>query len=275
MLWDWILVEILRLGLVNILNFKFSRDADVWLRFWSWCLIDYRYSKDEIWSRVVFELVIWPKQVTRVSWTEPFGSVVPLAMFEACKGRACFAVMYLAVGDDNIVRQSPIKEFFILPEQKLQTLKCFFFGGWIYSEKKTISFSSRRPKLSPRSSSGGTSLSVKRRAQVAAKCHTEEKSNFTLSHWEGGIFYFQFSNLWTFCNISKWKTHVYSIILHNLENAKRYIFMHQSLFGGFDSSHGVKEAWHGEWVWSGPSYDDVPSHKSCLCPSYFSFKCPS
>ena len=99
------------------MNFKFSRDADVWLRFWSWCLIDYRYSKDEIWSRVVFELVIWPKQVTMVSWTEPFGSVVPLAMFEACKGRACFAVMYLAVGDDNIVRQSPIKEFFILPEQ--------------------------------------------------------------------------------------------------------------------------------------------------------------
>ena len=25
-----------------------------------------------------------------------------------------------------------------------------------------------------------------------------------------------------------------------------------------------------EWVWSGPSYDDGPSHKSCLCPSYFS-----
>ena len=34
------------------------------------------------------------------------------------------------------------------------------------------------------------SLSVKRRAEVAAKRHTEEKSNFTLSpHQEGGFFY--------------------------------------------------------------------------------------
>ena len=33
------------------------------------------------------------------------------------------------------------------------------------------------------------SLSVKRRAEVAAKRHTEEKSNFTLSpHQEGGFF---------------------------------------------------------------------------------------
>ena len=30
---SWFLVEILKLGFVNILNFKFSRDADVWLRF--------------------------------------------------------------------------------------------------------------------------------------------------------------------------------------------------------------------------------------------------
>ena len=30
-----------------------------------------------------------------------------------------------------------------------------------------------------------------------------------------------------------------------------------------------------QWVWSSPSYDDGPSHKSCLCPSYFSLKCPS
>ena len=35
----WILVEILKLGLVKILNFKFCGDADVWLRFWSWCLV--------------------------------------------------------------------------------------------------------------------------------------------------------------------------------------------------------------------------------------------
>ena len=39
-LWNWILVEMLKLGLVNILNFKFSRDGDVWLGFWRKCLIE-------------------------------------------------------------------------------------------------------------------------------------------------------------------------------------------------------------------------------------------
>ena len=39
-LWSWILTEILRLRLVNILKFKFSLDADVWLTFWSWCLVE-------------------------------------------------------------------------------------------------------------------------------------------------------------------------------------------------------------------------------------------
>ena len=34
-----------------------------------------QYSEDEIWSRFVFELVIWPKQVTLVSWTQPSGSL--------------------------------------------------------------------------------------------------------------------------------------------------------------------------------------------------------
>ena len=37
---SWILIEMLKLGLVNILNFKFSRDGDVWLRFWSKCLVE-------------------------------------------------------------------------------------------------------------------------------------------------------------------------------------------------------------------------------------------
>ena len=42
--------------LVNILNFKFSGDADIWLIF----LVDAlsRDSNDEICSRFVFELVI-------------------------------------------------------------------------------------------------------------------------------------------------------------------------------------------------------------------------
>ena len=37
-LWSSILVEILKLGLIKIFKFKFCRNADVWLMFWSWCL---------------------------------------------------------------------------------------------------------------------------------------------------------------------------------------------------------------------------------------------
>ena len=36
---SWILIEMLRLGLVNILNFKFNQDGDVRLRFQSECLV--------------------------------------------------------------------------------------------------------------------------------------------------------------------------------------------------------------------------------------------
>ena len=32
---SWILVKILKLGLVKIFTCRFSRDADVWLRFWN------------------------------------------------------------------------------------------------------------------------------------------------------------------------------------------------------------------------------------------------
>ena len=39
-LWSLILVAILRLGLVKIFQFKFCRNADVWLRFLSWCLVE-------------------------------------------------------------------------------------------------------------------------------------------------------------------------------------------------------------------------------------------
>ena len=38
-----------------------------------------RYSEDEIWSRFLFQLVIWPKQVTLVSWTQPSG---PLCLWQ-------------------------------------------------------------------------------------------------------------------------------------------------------------------------------------------------
>jgi len=70
----WILVEILKLGLVKILKFKFCGEAVVWLRFWSWCLVEILRMK---WSRFVFELMIW---------TQPSG---PLCLWQ------CFATAAL------------------------------------------------------------------------------------------------------------------------------------------------------------------------------------
>ena len=72
----WILVEILKLGLVNILKFKFSRDADLWLKFWRWCLVE------------ILKIVLIKICSCDMTWTSDFGklnstlgSVVPLAMF--------------------------------------------------------------------------------------------------------------------------------------------------------------------------------------------------
>ena len=60
----WILVKILKLGLDKILNFKFSRDADVWLRFWSWCSVEIlkmKFDKDlcKIWTQPSGPLCFW------------------------------------------------------------------------------------------------------------------------------------------------------------------------------------------------------------------------
>ena len=38
-----------------------------------------RDSENEMWSRLVFELGIWPKQVTLVSWTQPLD---PLCLWQ-------------------------------------------------------------------------------------------------------------------------------------------------------------------------------------------------
>ena len=70
-LWRWILVEMLKLGLFNILNFKFSWHGDVWLEFWSKCLFEILKMK--------FELVIWPKKVILERWTQPSG---PLCLWQ-------------------------------------------------------------------------------------------------------------------------------------------------------------------------------------------------
>ena len=38
--WSSILVDIVKLGLVKIFKFKFCRNAKIWLKFWSWCLVE-------------------------------------------------------------------------------------------------------------------------------------------------------------------------------------------------------------------------------------------
>ena len=55
---SWILVKIMKLGLVKILKFKFSRDADVWLKFWSWCLVEILKMKfdQDLFSNLWYEL---------------------------------------------------------------------------------------------------------------------------------------------------------------------------------------------------------------------------
>ena len=55
----WILVEILRLGLVKILRLKCCGEADAWSRFWRWNLI-----------KICVQLVIW---------TQPLG---PLCLWQ-------------------------------------------------------------------------------------------------------------------------------------------------------------------------------------------------
>ena len=65
----WILVNYLKLGFVKILKLKFYGEADVWLWFWSWCLVEILR-----WSLIKICFWTWDKNST-------LGSVVPLAMF--------------------------------------------------------------------------------------------------------------------------------------------------------------------------------------------------
>ena len=64
-LWNSILVKILKLGLVKILKIKFYGEADVWLRFWKWCLVE----------------ILKMKFDQYYCLNSTLGSVVPLAMF--------------------------------------------------------------------------------------------------------------------------------------------------------------------------------------------------
>ena len=78
--WDYeVLVEILKLGLVKIMKFKFSRNAEIWLRFFK--LMLGWYSGDEIWSKFVQELW-YDKRSYFGKQNSTLGSVLPLAMFD-------------------------------------------------------------------------------------------------------------------------------------------------------------------------------------------------
>ena len=76
--WNWSLVSILLLRLGEVMKWLFGRDFEV--KVWSkcWCLVEIlklmqgRDSED-VRSRFVFELVIWPKEVILVSRTQPSG----------------------------------------------------------------------------------------------------------------------------------------------------------------------------------------------------------
>ena len=63
-LWNSILVKILKLGLVKILKLKFYGEADVWLRFWRWCLVEIlkmKFDQDlcKIWTQPSGPLCFW------------------------------------------------------------------------------------------------------------------------------------------------------------------------------------------------------------------------
>ena len=76
---SWCLVKILELGLVKILKLKFSRNADVLLRFCSWCLVNILKMKfdQDLCKNLRYDL----KKLTWFKQNSTLGSVVPLAMF--------------------------------------------------------------------------------------------------------------------------------------------------------------------------------------------------
>ena len=76
-LWSWILVNILKLGLVKILKFKLTQYADVWLRFWSWCLVEILEMKFDQNLCNNFDMT---NEVTLVSRTQPSG---PLCLLQS------------------------------------------------------------------------------------------------------------------------------------------------------------------------------------------------
>ena len=96
----WYFVEVmklnlgqdLKLGLVKILKFKFSWNAEIWLRFWSWCLVDILEMKFDQNLCKNFDMT---KEVILVSRTQPSGPFCLwqcLFLSEMWLPRRCFIV---------------------------------------------------------------------------------------------------------------------------------------------------------------------------------------
>ena len=61
-----------------------------------------RYSEDEIWSRFMFELVIWLQEVTFARWTQPSG---PLCLWQ------CFFLKFRLLGIYDNMHDKSIENF--------------------------------------------------------------------------------------------------------------------------------------------------------------------
>ena len=81
----WCFVEVMMLNLGRDFEARFVHYFEFYVYSRCWCLVEIlkfmlgRYSEDENRSRFMFVLVMWPKQVTLVSWSQPSG---PLCLWQ-------------------------------------------------------------------------------------------------------------------------------------------------------------------------------------------------
>ena len=87
-----------------------------------------RDSEDEMWSRFVFELVIWPQEVTLVRWTQPSGPLCLWQCFfigldgEINSVFVCFSFVYFV---ENVYKKD-------------SAIYAIYFGIWILRLHKSL-----------------------------------------------------------------------------------------------------------------------------------------
>ena len=118
--------EMLKLFLFIILNFKFSRDDDVWLRFWSKCLVEILKMKldQDLCLNLLYDPLGYFGKMNST-----LGSVVPLAMFSS----HTLLFMWPGACSDAIKLSTISGE--IIWKGKL----CVYDGIWYEIEKNTFS----------------------------------------------------------------------------------------------------------------------------------------